>query len=236
MPITAPPSNYSATPPQIDRSTIPANEQTGLSHVVDLLASLGRYERRFSLAVTLFDLCHDENSNMARQVETGSLSFTMLDSKTNTLSGWMTMAAREGAMSIYHFGQAATAIVNMKECPALRAKVDHESIRLARKLFDATFPDNIDMRNAIAHVAEASGTTKERLINSIKGPVKYVFGRATVELTDSGGFYRFEDNLYDRTYCVTYDGRMLRYEVSAANAAKLSKIRQQIYSAFSGAI
>ncbi len=237
MPIIVPSTNYAIGPPQIARDPIPSGEQEALPHVVDLLASLGRYERQFQLALMLFDLSQHENAALVGQVEVGQLSFADLDSLTNTLSGWQRMAARDGALAIYHFGQALAAVsAGLRGCPTLNAVVDHTRIRLARRSFAATFPEYDAIRHVVGHAADFSATPMERRIHSITGPWKLSFGRVTIEVKDRGGYHQFSDNLYDRTYCVTYKGRAHNNDISDETLNALSRARERVYSAFSAAV
>lgn len=206
-------------------------------HISDLLGSLARYERRFQLALCLFELSLAENSVLANQVENGQLSFNALDLITNTLSGWQLMAAREGALAIYHFGQALFGVASsLGACPTLSRLVDHPAIRLSRKSFEATFPGYDAIRHAVAHVADFSATTEKRKIHSIRGPWKYQFGRISIEIKDEENLHRFTDNLYDRSYCVTFEGQVHKYDITAQTLEALSRARERIFSAFAAAI
>jgi|tagenome__1003787_1003787.scaffolds.fasta_scaffold20692921_2 hypothetical protein len=233
MAITVPPTDYAAGPPAIDRSSIPAAEQPALLHLLDLLASLGRYEQQFSLAVLLFDEAHEENTRLVRAVEVGQLSFGGLDQLTNTLSGWQMMAARDGALAIYHFGQTLPAVkAAFGQCASLRPVVDFIALRLAANVFEATFPSYEAIRHAVGHVADFAVTPKKKAEHSIKGPWKGEFGGVGLELKDFGLLHRFSDNLYDRSYCITIEGKVHSYEVSVATLAKLRTIRASVYAAF----
>lgn len=193
---------------------------------MDLLASLGRYEHRFRAALDLFLAVRAETWDLIREAD------PMLEPKQNTLSSWTNMAAREGAMSIYHFGCAAAAIAaSLNTCPTLQSKIDVDAIGGARNLFEAKFPSYISMRNAIAHVAEFSGTVTQSLRHSIKGPLKFIFGQVAAEVQDKGN-YRMEDDLYDTTYCIMYMGRAYSYELSLGSASSLKSVRERIYAAF----
>jgi hypothetical protein len=237
MPIVVPPSNYASAPPQINRDRIPKSEHPALFHILDLLGSLGRYEQRFKLALKLFDLCCTENSDLVSQMERGQISFVLLDLQTNTLSGWRLLAARDGALAIYHFGQALIAIAsNLRTCPTLCACVDHSAIRLARHSFVATFPNYSAVRHAVSHIADFSTTLAEREKHSIKGPWKGNFGRVGIELKDEGALHRFEDNLYDITYCITFEGAVHQIEISNITLDVLSKIKNNTYTAFDASL
>jgi hypothetical protein len=237
MAITVPLSDYAPAPPQIDRKRIPAEEQEALLHIVDILASLGRFERRFSLALMLFDFSHDENSRLGADVSMGRADFGTLDAKTNTLSGWQMMAAREGAMTIYHFGQTVEAIgSNLKACPTLCGLADHSTLRVAKKLFNATFPDYDAIRHVVAHMADFSATQKMKASHSIVGPWKGNFGAVSIETKDQNAVTRFTDNLYDRTYCITFEGKVYGYEITLGTLETITKIRRHFYSAFDPAV
>src|SRR5262245_24366963 len=84
MPIVVPPTGYPASPAPFPASLIPEQERPVVFHILDLLASLGRYERRFALALLLFEHCLAENSDLARQVEGGAVGLGTLDAQTNT--------------------------------------------------------------------------------------------------------------------------------------------------------
>ena len=78
------------------------------------------------------------------------------DFGTRWSKNWMFVAARNGGMTIYHFGRAKEGLhVSLGTTPTLRAMLDKAQLRRASKLFDKTFPTFIQMRHAIAHSEEA---------------------------------------------------------------------------------
>jgi len=93
-----PPTAHASGVPPLPAAQIPEEEREAVFHILDLLHSLARYEQQFALALLLFNLTAGENESLARLVELGKLDFGTLDGKTNTLSGWLMMAARDGAM------------------------------------------------------------------------------------------------------------------------------------------
>src|SRR5271156_3986799 len=116
--------------PQIDLSLISEDEHQTTQHLASLLAALANYEKKFALAVLLFDWSHAETWATAKLVEEGKTSFASLDSLTDTLSGWKGIAARDGALSIYHFGKTVQAIYkNLKQCPKLNALVEEGELQ-----------------------------------------------------------------------------------------------------------
>src|SRR6516165_4698948 len=67
--------------------------------------------------------------------------YPVIESPAHTLGAWKSMAARDGALAIYHFGQALAAISPwLHKCPTVSARLDHPAVRLARKAFRAALP------------------------------------------------------------------------------------------------
>jgi uncharacterized ubiquitin-like protein YukD len=164
-------------PPDIDRSRIPADQMPVFLHVVTLLMELGAYERHLLLASYLYEF----SQTALREIK----YFAQQEWASWTTGGWQMMAARDGALTIYHFGCAIDGLKNsLRFCPALT--VD-QTIRIAGKVFDVAFPDSKEIRNAIAHVADNSQTLQKKLSHAVKGVFrgKWFFSRT---LWGSHGF------------------------------------------------
>lgn len=98
--------------PQFHGERLLQGEQDAAHHLNVLVAQLTRYEWQFRNGVALFDLCRKEASDLAAKIDINNLPRSpVIERPGNTLRGWEEMAARDGAMAIYHFGQALTAIV-----------------------------------------------------------------------------------------------------------------------------
>ena len=208
-------------PPDIERSHIAAGEMPALLHVVTLLAELGRYERHLLLAVYLYEY----SQTAAFEIK----DFARLEWALWTTGGWQSMAARDGALSIYHFGRAIEGLKNsLRFCPTLNAKVDHKKIRIAAKSFDATFPNNIAIRAAVAHVADFSKTPQDKFFHAVKG----IFKLRWFSSDDPTGVTWLPGNMNGHTYAATVNGKAYAYDLTLENAEKLRAIKLQIYSAF----
>jgi hypothetical protein len=224
-PIPILPTAYEA-PPDIDRNLIPADQMEAFLHTVNLLAELGLYERHFQLAVFLYEY----SQTAAWEI---SNDFARLEWSLWTTGGWQQMSGRDGALTIYHFGCAIEGLQNsLSGCPALHALVDHKTIRLARKVFNAAFPGYIRIRDVVAHVADFSGTLERKKQHAIKGPFK----ERLFSSTDPNGLTWLRGNMNGPTYAVSYEGKAFTYDVSLETAAKLRSVKTQIYSAFNKAI
>lgn len=233
MPIVVPSTRSRATSPSFP---VIAEEFFPTLHIMGLLGSLGEYEHRFWLALQLFENALAEKADLARQVEFGALDLGTLDLKTNTLLGWRKMAARDGALAIYHFGQALDAIgSSLKECPTVRACTDHTKLRLVRTQFHAHFPSAHSIRHVIGHHADIGAAIEWSAKHSVRGPYQATFGGTAIRILDHAHIV-FCDNLYDHTYVVTYDGAVHSYQITAETSDTISKIRQKTYSAFDEAV
>ena len=71
------------------------------------------------------------------------------------LTQWPMLAARDGAMSVYHFGVAMEGIKkSLPSYPTIDAGVDKKQIRIATNLFRKYFPRPEAIRHVVAHSAE----------------------------------------------------------------------------------
>lgn len=211
-------------PPEINRDRISQEEKPQFLHVIKLLAELNLYEREFLQAVYLYDYCQ----TAAQEIE----DFATLESSLWTITGWQMMAARDGALTIYHFGRTAEGLKSsLSRCPSLNSQVDHQILRNSRNRFDAAFPDNIEIRASVAHVADFSQSLDKKMKHAIKG----VFNKGRFLSKNPDGTTWLPGNMNERSYTVTINGRVCSYDLSHENAARLREIKKQIYSAFDAA-
>jgi hypothetical protein len=211
-------------PPDIDRGHIPADQMPAFLHIMTLLAELGLYERHLLIAVYLYQY----SIQAAHEIT----DFATLEHSLWTTGGWQSMAARDGALTIYHFGRAIEGLKNsLRFCAALNSQVDHRKIKNAGKIFDAAFPDSKAIRDAVAHVADLSQTVEKKTSHAVKGPFK----KKWFSSDDPEGITWLPGNMNGHTYAVSFQGKALTYDLSLENAAKLRAVKNQIYSAFEAA-
>jgi hypothetical protein len=193
-------------------------------HIITVLGELGLYERDVLLAVYLYEY----SDQAAREItDLATLEYSLW-----TTGGWQSMAARDGALTIYHFGRAIEGLKNsLRFCDALGALVDHRKIKNAGKLFEAAFPDSIAIRNAVAHIADFSQTLDKKTSHAVKGP----FNKKWFASDDPEGITWLPGNMNGHTYAVSYHGKAFTYELSFENASKLRAVKNLIYSAFEAA-
>jgi hypothetical protein len=88
--------------------------------------SLGSYADEFHNALALFEYCCEYQPALQRDSSMEPVQIWR---------SWLLVAARDGAMSIYHFGKCIDAIQSLfRLCPSMNDKVDHTKIRMAKKL------------------------------------------------------------------------------------------------------
>lgn len=227
MPVAIPLLPFTTWAPAIDLTRIPSEEHEIVNHITMLLSSLAGFERKVTLAVLLFEWTR--SAEWQQSQITGFIHDQMID----TTSGWRVMAARDGAISIFHFGKTIQALhKNLKLAPTLDLQLNHMILKEGSQEFRTSFPGYEAIRHVIAHVAEFSSTKEQKSAHSIVGPQKLQFGGVAIEIKDEGAINQFSDNLYDNSYVVTCNGKVHSYEVSAATIIKLQNIKMKIYSSF----
>jgi hypothetical protein len=243
MPITLPLLAPIQRAPEIDASKIPSDEQAALKHISSLLASLAEVEERFRVAVLLFDTCAAEHRRIleieVRKLvfnQTGEVDASKVDLNPSlqaepTLGGWQDMAARDGAMSIYHFGSTVEAIKSsLPACPTLNSQVDHSTLRTAKKSFEGAFPRYKDIRHVVSHSADFVASLAQREAHSIKWPFKKTVGSVGVEIKGQNQVTQLTGNRANATYFVTFENEVHGYEISARTADRLTTVKNRIYS------
>jgi len=127
---------------------------------------------------------------------------------------WQFIAARDGAMTIFHFQKTMEAIRGSSTfAPSLYKQLDTEKLKLAKKLFDSYFPRATKMRNIVGHAAENTMQPLERDGSKLQG--------VTVLHSLAG-----------RRYITDYDGETFTYELSEANLRKLNTVKLRIFEGF----
>lgn len=211
--------------PEIDRNRIPEDQMVAFLHISQLLAELGLYERRFLLAVYLHEFSQTAGWELRND-------WQKMERSLWTTSGWQQIAARDGALTIYHFGRAIEGLrESFHACPTLSERVDHVKIRQAYKGFKSAFPHFIEIRAAVAHVADFSGTTQKKFFHSVKG----LFKTRWFSSDDAAGVTWMPGNMNGHTFAVTLEGTPYTYDLNLENAERIRSLKLQIFSAFEAA-
>ena len=99
---------------RFDLSKFPVAEQPHIQNVDRSLDNLPRYANTFGLAVDLLNFCRQNRATLPRPL----------------WMGWMGIAGRDGAMTLYHFDETMDGIASsMDQVPTLKANVDRVTER-----------------------------------------------------------------------------------------------------------
>jgi len=138
---------------------VPEGESKHASRIEDALNDLDRYIRNFKHALALFDESEAELQTLDR---TGS--------KGRKLWGWQFMAARDAALTVYHFRTTLhSAIAYVSKAPKLAKLIDTAGLTAAKNLFEERFPTIKGLRHAIAHEADNVFSEEALKSNAIGG-------------------------------------------------------------------
>ena len=151
---------------------------------------------------------------------------------------WQLCAARDCAMSIYHFGRIIEGIdESLAYCPTLRDKIDGRAKRDARKRFESQFPSYISLRNALAHSAERAKTAKDlkrhgKMASRTIALTPYISIRSGSR-EDS---LLLSDNIYGTTFSSMWNGQVIKCEISDQSGTWLDDIINAYWAAFDAII
>jgi hypothetical protein len=216
--------NVYLAPLELDRSRIPPDEMAAFSHIMTLLAELASHERRLLSAVYLYEF--------SRQAVWEITDFATRELSLWTTSHWSMMAARDGSLTIYHFGSTIEGITrSLPACPALNCQIDRPKLKNARKLFEARFPGYIAIRKVVAHMGDFTKTMRAQASHAVRGPFM-AGGFGSEEAT---GITYLPGNMNEDKYTVTSDGKAFTYTLSRATVGDLCETRELIYSALAPA-
>lgn len=146
------------------------------------------------------------------------------------LGRWQVVAARDGAMTIFHIAKTMQGIRrSVARHPVLRNGVDHGKLRSANKMFRRAFPSFEGIRHGIAHSAEMDRSPEHHDANAFAGPRPEGWPRAG----EHDVVLRTGD-LEGARFSLTWEGSVLSYEISGATMAALREIAAEFFGGFPG--
>jgi hypothetical protein len=128
---------------------------------------------------------------------------------------WRFIAARDAAMSVYHFSYVLELIRSAaKQSPSMTDVIDHKALKAERRAFLEIFPFAVRMRHAIAHHSDLFENERKSEQNSSKsGP-------------------NFVNCLMGNKYKCTIDGIAVECDISSYSAAALLAVTHRTFDAF----
>lgn len=213
-------------------------EQTQAWETSGILRSLSEQSAAFSSALDLFDhaaelsLPYEQQLGVAmshasvEELRASAKMKRQILAVLDRFRGWQLVAVRDGAMTIYHFGQAmAAARTSAFKCKKLAEIIDRPKMKEAGKLFAQTFPNDVKVRNALGHFVELTSIPENRAENSFTG-----------KFTAPGVVIEGKDNVINvlsgAKLSLTYGNEIVEYELSRANFEALLRVQSLLFDAF----
>lgn len=183
-------------------------EQEEVRIVEDHLRRLVSYAEDFSSALSLFNFCQQFDHRL-----TGNWSF---------------VAARDGAMTIYHIGKTIELTRSgLKRAPTLSALTSTDTLIDAGKRYRQAFPTFEKVRHAVSHSSELFRDKENIAKNAFSGS----YDDGYVRIEDSTNVV-VSNGLMGRNYTNTIDGKIISYEISEATKTTVYDCVNTFISAF----
>lgn len=198
---------------------VPEPQQHALQLVGHALDNLEYYTNGFMSALKLFDYCvnHTKKQKDKRN--------------RNTYRSWQFIAARDGALAIYHFACALNALSqSLNECKVLGTRMPAGALRHCKKKLNAKFPNLVRMRHAVGHAGEKASTTRQHEQHGFTG----TYIRDGLKLKNVHN-YVITDHLFRRTYCNTWGGKIESYKLNSNSLTSLIMVRDAVFDAVEAA-
>ena len=202
-------SQYWIGPLCINPRLIPTEEHGAAFALVSSLHTVGQYVVRFHADLELFEQSRQRSREDWRARE------------------WIFLAARDGAMTLFHFGEFIDEGIRLDGCPTLAQRIDPKPMREARSKFSKTFPHTRIIRHSIAHDGEN------------KTPKRYFDENNFVNETnitkikiDPNAKIAISDSLFDNRYVITYDKSTFSYVLDENSLTLLHSIAKIYMSSF----
>ena len=125
-------------------------------------------------------------------------------------ASWKFIAARDGAMSIYHFAKSMDGANTWAfRCESTKEKIDRSALGRAFALLRTHFPRFEAMRHAIAHAGEIAKNPKWLADHSFNGS----YDSNMIKLENSTGT-AIKNGLMNNIYIATFNNEIQEYEIS----------------------
>lgn len=206
-------------------------EAEEIRHLAGFAMALNCYSSDFYYSLVLFDFARMNSSKYIKNYPTASDCPTPEEERfiqeMDIFRAWSPLAARDGAMTLFHFSKTLDALkACVANCPSISRVVDHDEFRDIRRSFKKQFPDFEGVRHGVAHSGELLKDQKRRELNSVTGPIALGGG---LELSE-GAQMMGGEIIINRHFKKVYEGRLVSYELSPENWQFLEQLVDRIYA------
>jgi hypothetical protein len=212
---------------------VPGPEQSDARALLSAADALNRFVSNFNMAVRLFDMAAAEAQRLMVNPPYMSSRFRSLhQDRLKTYNAWMHIAARDGAIQIYHLGAVMKSFKgSLCSSPTLTTLLDIPKTRMAIRLLESYFPNYELIRNAVAHsFYEVAPNAKCRQLHMVDHPIEI-----SGFLSSKGKGIAIADTIHGRKYIVTFEKKVASYEISDASYVKLKSVLTHFLDAFARA-
>ena len=197
-------------------------ERDAVHHCMTCFVSIDSYCTALCRAVELFNFA-DTHANM------WSKSPYNGDGQLRMFLSWKLIAARDGAMSIYHFTKAMEgANYWANKSKSIGPFVQREVTKAAGKNLREAFPRIEAIRHAVAHAGEINKSRDHVKEHSIQRGLDNSFVKS-----DNTSNVIINNCLSGATFTMTWQGELLEYDINSVSAQALQAVRNLYFSAFS---
>lgn len=210
--------------PKIRFQRFPEAEKDLARSLQHSLMAIEGYVEGFASALALFDLCEreikvlDAEREYDKKIKRHDRRQQFMGLYSQLIS-WLGIAARDGAMTIWHFSKAIqTARALANKCPTMQASLDRPRIKSAFTIFNCHFTCPQQIRDSVAHEFDASKVIEESYI-----------GHGVALLGQGSSLHGI---IYGRSYATTYKGKVISYELSQRSLDVLVKTESEFFAAF----
>jgi hypothetical protein len=219
--------DVSENAPRMYDAGLPAEERRAAVLVCDNLRLLKTHVDALGAALSLFDYC-DKQRRICRETLAAAPRDEIARATRRTMFSWQLVAARDGAMTIYHFATAMDGIdQTVATCPTLLALMNRPMRKAANQYFRQYFPSYIDIRDAVVHTAEKTKTPEKPAEHAHKA----AYESSAMRILE-GSTLVITNTLEGRRFTNTWEGRVLAFELSQETVNQLDNVKAQMWTAF----
>jgi hypothetical protein len=148
--------------------------------------------------------------------------------RSNSLKGlyfdWALMAGRDGALSLYDYGQALAKVRSLiGRVSSWFHRIDRNRLKQAEKEFDAAFPFSAQLRHSVAH-PELYNNPEKRMGIGIQ---------SDMDNADSeDGLMTINGSIINHSFSATFEGTLVQYALTSDTVRSLTQITQSAFEAF----
>jgi len=195
-------------------------ERDNFSALSGALRDLETYADSFSHAVDLFE---SVSATIQELPANGPPTADHIREHVMRISNWKFIAARDGAMMLYHFGKVRKEVPSLiRRSKPLTARIDLERLGRAGRMFEEGFKDWALVRKQVAHLGDFGKTAERRAEHYVTGEVN----TGTIHSAEGNSVY-IAGSLHGCTYSATVEGRVVQYNCSRATVAKLAAVLEE---------